>query len=43
MDNCGEGCGAGWVERQVTGGFGNRLCDNGRETTKITQLQRSPL
>lgn len=40
MGKCG---GAGRLERQVTGGFGNHLCDNGRETTKITQLQRSQL
>lgn len=36
-------CGARQLERQVTGGFGPRLCNNGRETTKLTQLQRSQL
>lgn len=42
MDGGGEGIhGARRRERQVTGGFGS--CDNGRETAKITQLQRCQL
>lgn len=36
-------CGARRLERQVTGGFGPCLCNNSRETTKLTQLQRSQL
>lgn len=33
-----NGCRARRLERQVTGGFGPRLCDNGSETSEITQF-----